>query len=168
MATAGSGLQSEALNIKYDPSKGSNQRQNRHNRLKLWNGLKLKNETGMVSKRDSAKTCQDSLLPSKKPGTGASVCQNTQVGPPPLPVDSAGSCQHSQPRSAYRVRISGDTLTMVFNGLNWDKSLTEKEMQQTHIHGAGGHTHVVTEGPRTHGERTARMRALRQGFAWHV
>ena len=37
-------------------------------------------------------------------------------------------CQHSQRRSTDRVRDAGDTFTMVFNGLTWDKSLTEKEM----------------------------------------
>ena len=69
---------------------------------------------------------QDSLYAVEEAGTGASVPEPTQVGPPPVPVDGL---QHSQPHSTYRVRDAGDTLAMVFNGLTWDNSLTEKEMQ---------------------------------------
>lgn len=127
LATAGSGLQSEALNIKYDPSKGSDQGPNRHNRLKLWNGLKPKNETATVSKRDSAKTCktaschqgnQEQAHPCQNPRRSVHLQSPWTVQM--LPTLSATFCLQSQGCGGH---------TMVFNGLNWDKSLTEKEMQ---------------------------------------
>ena len=126
LATAGSGLRSETLNIKYDPSKGPDQGLNRHNRLKLWNGLKPKNETGTVPNRDSAKTCK---IASCHQGGQEQVhpCQNPHRS---VHLQSLWTvCQYSQPHSTYRFRDAGDTLTMVFNGLTWDNSLTEKEMQ---------------------------------------
>lgn len=78
--------------------------------------------------------------PAIKEARNRRICAKTHAGwSTSTPCGQCRRCQHSQPRSAYRVRDAGDTLTMVFNGLNWDKSLTEKEMQQTHIRRAGGH-----------------------------